>query len=104
MQLHLWVLLFSHTLPGRGLAVLWTGFDTVAYDPDTLHFIDETEEMMKKCTIGLFSKIITFLIFAVFFIPLTGVLHRIGVKTQEEFKRDVGRVCKICGGSGYLLR
>ena len=27
---------------------------------------------MKKCTIGLFSKIITFLIFAVFFVPLTG--------------------------------
>ena len=28
---------------------------------------------MKKCTIGLFSKIITFLVFVVFFIPLTGI-------------------------------
>ena len=27
---------------------------------------------MKKCTIGWFSKIVSFLIFAVFFIPLTG--------------------------------
>lgn len=86
-------------------------------------------------------------------LELTGVLHRIGVKTQEEFKRDaedileqyskyceaypgavrakpegdcvlcpdcqgrglhikrlpllkvdVGKVCKTCGGSGYLPR
>lgn len=28
---------------------------------------------MKKCTIGLFSKIITFLVFVVIFIPLTGI-------------------------------
>lgn len=28
---------------------------------------------MKKCTIGLFSKIITFLVFAVFFVPLTSI-------------------------------
>lgn len=28
---------------------------------------------MKKCTIGLFPKIITFLVFAVFFVPLTGI-------------------------------
>ena len=27
---------------------------------------------MKKCTIGWFSKIVTFLVFAVFFVPLTG--------------------------------
>lgn len=28
---------------------------------------------MKKCTIGLFSKIITFLVFAVFFVPTLGI-------------------------------
>ena len=28
---------------------------------------------MKKCTIGLFSKIIAFLVFAVFFVPLLGI-------------------------------
>lgn len=28
---------------------------------------------MKKCTIGLFSKIVTFLVFAVLFVPLTGI-------------------------------
>lgn len=43
---------------------------------------------MKKCTIGLFSKIITFLIFAVFFIPLTGICFYIAFLypqvTQEE--------------------
>ena len=106
---------------------------------------------MKKCTIGWFSKIVTFLVFMIFFVPLTGVMHRIGAKTQEEFKRDaervfeqyqkyretypnsiqpkpegdcivcpdcqgrgrqlkkipllkvdVGKVCKTCGGSGYV--
>ena len=47
---------------------------------------------MKKCTIGWFSKIVTFLVFMIFFVPLTGVMHRIGAKTQEEFKRDAERV------------
>ena len=28
---------------------------------------------MKKCTIGLFSKIVAFLVFAVLFVPLTGI-------------------------------
>jgi hypothetical protein len=28
---------------------------------------------MKRCTIGLFSKIITFLVFMIFFVPLTGL-------------------------------
>lgn len=28
---------------------------------------------MKKCTIGLFSKIITLLVFLIFFVPLTGI-------------------------------
>ena len=28
---------------------------------------------MKKCTIGLFSKIIPFLVFGIFFVPLTGI-------------------------------
>lgn len=28
---------------------------------------------MKKCTIGLFSKIIAFLVFAGFFVPLMGI-------------------------------
>lgn len=43
---------------------------------------------MKKCTIGLFSKIITFLVFAVFFIPLTGICFYIAFlypqASQEE--------------------
>lgn len=43
---------------------------------------------MKKCTIGLFSKIITFLVFAVFFIPLTGICFYIAFlypqAAQEE--------------------
>lgn len=42
---------------------------------------------MKKCTIGLFSKIITFLVFMIFFIPLTGICLYIAFhpqSTQEE--------------------
>ena len=43
---------------------------------------------MKKCTIGLFSKIMTFLVFAVFFIPQTGICFYIAFlypqASQEE--------------------
>jgi len=43
---------------------------------------------MKKCTIGLFSKMITFLVFMIFFVPLTGICFYIAFlypqTTQEE--------------------
>lgn len=34
---------------------------------------------MKKCTVGMFSKIVVFLLFAVFFLPMTGLFLYLAV-------------------------
>lgn len=124
---------------------------TVAHAPNALHFIDEAEEMMKKYGVPLPAKeAVRFLASQKDFslgkpfeglrlskgykdfektLELTGVLQRIGVKTQEEFKRDAKRVfeqyqkyreahpgstspkpegncviCPDCQGKGLLLK
>ena len=48
---------------------------------------------MKKCIIGLFSKIITFLVFAFFFIPLTGIAFYFALKSDANLFRIGWALC-----------
>lgn len=42
---------------------------------------------MKKCTIGLFSKIIAFAVLALFFVPMTGLMFYLAI-LEEQISRD----------------
>ena len=56
---------------------------------------------MKKCTLGWFSKIVTFLVFAVFFVPLLGISLYYAFlypQTSHEERLIFLAVAVMCGG------
>ena len=59
---------------------------------------------MKKCTIGLFSKIVAFLVFAVLFVPLTGIAFYFAfIYPQTQHKERPFGLCQlpyVLSGSG----
>ena len=72
---------------------------------------------MKKCTVGIFTEIVVFLLFAAFFLPMTGVflylaIFGVSLPTEERILFAVGAVifggffvfyvCRKLRGVGWL--